>query len=84
MKASMHSTTKGALIFLAATSPAFGHDTDTGNHGWITHVDGNRMEVCNWPSAPAAGQSMQILRTSFITPNKGPVREQFSPVGPPG
>ena len=81
MRTTVHTTTKVALTFLAAVSPAFGHDADPRNDGWITHVDGNRLEICNWAAAPAAGQSMQILRTSFITPNKGPVREKFSPGG---
>ena len=81
MKASRHSITIAVLSFLAAMHLASAHDADLRNDGWISHVDGNRLEICNWSSAPAAGQSMQILRTSFITPNKGPVRQQFSPGG---
>ena len=82
MKTSKHSITIAVLSFLAAMNSASGHDADLRSDGWIAHVDGSRLEICNWSSAaPAAGQSMQILRMSFITPNKGPVRQQFSPGG---
>ena len=74
----IHSFAMAVLVLIAAMSPASGHDVDLRNDGWITHVDGNRLEICNWASAPAAGRSIQVLRTSFITPNKGPVRERLS------
>jgi hypothetical protein len=71
-----------ALLSFGASATINAHDVDPYYDGWVAHVDDHRLEIC-YRSAPppAVGQTLQILRTSFITPNKGPVREQYAPGG---
>ena len=69
------------LSILGTTSAAYAREVDPQNDGWIAHANGNQLEICYRAAPPTAGQTLQILRSSFITPNKGPVREQFSPGG---
>jgi hypothetical protein len=71
-----------AILSVVGTSTTVNaHDVDPYDDGWIAHVDDHRLEICYRSAAPTVGQTLRILRTSFITPNKGPVREQFSPGG---
>ena len=71
-----------ALLFVVGASVTAGaHDIDPYDDGWIAHVDDHHLEICYRSAAPAVGQTLQILRTSFITPNKGPIREQYTPGG---
>jgi hypothetical protein len=71
-----------ALLSLAgAPATVNAHDVDPYEDGWITHVDDHRLEICYRSAPPTVGDTVKILRTSFITPNKGPVREQFSAGG---
>ena len=70
------------LVLIFGTSVTVSaHDTDPYYDGWIAHVNDHRLEICYRSDAPAVGQTLQILRTSFITPNKGPIREQYTPGG---
>ena len=71
-----------ALLFVVGASVTAGaHDVDPYDDGWVAHVDDHHVEICYRSAAPVVGQTLQILRTSFITPNKGPVREQYTPSG---
>ena len=66
-------------IFLAGvTAVANAHDADS-NDGWIAHVNDHQLEICYKAEPPAVGQTVQILRSSFITVNKTIVRPVFRP-----
>jgi hypothetical protein len=69
-----------ALIF-ATSATVSAHDVDPYHDGRVAHVTDHGLEICYRSTAPAVGQTLRILRTSFITPNKGPVREQYTPGG---
>lgn len=71
-----------ALLSMVGTLTTVGaHGVDPYDDGWIAHVDDHHLEICYRSAPPAVGQTVKILRTSFITPNKGPVREQYTPGG---
>ena len=69
-----------AGLFLASSS--YANDIDPYHDGWISHANDQQLEIC-YPHAPPpkVGESVQILRTSYITANKGPVRQQFQRSG---
>ena len=66
-----------SLLLAAAASSANAHDVDPYHDGWVAHVNDHQLEICYQDAPPAIGQTVQILRTSYITVNKGPVRQQF-------
>lgn len=72
-----------AILLFAATaatligSAAGAHDIDPYADGWVSHVRDRQLEICYRYAQPALGNSVNILRTSYITPNKGPIRQQF-------
>lgn len=51
--------------------------------GWVSHVDGARLEICFDNAAlPAVGQSVQLLRARYeMLNNKGVTRQTFTPDG---
>ena len=81
MKTITQSIQIAILSTVGTMSAVNAHEVDPLNDGWIAHVNGNQLEICFRAAPPSAGQTVQILRTSFITPNKGPVRQQFTPGG---
>ena len=70
-----------SLLLAAAASSASAHDVDPYHDGWVAHVNDHQLEICYRTTPPGVGQNVQILHTSFIVPNKGPLREQFTPGG---
>jgi len=56
--------------------------TDSYTDGWVGHVDGPRLDVCyRVTPLPAVGARLEVLRTSFVVPNKGQPRQQFAVAG---
>ena len=78
MKTSLFYLPFALLSIVGMSGQISAHDVDPYDDGWIAHVDDHRLEICYRSAAPAVGQTLQILRTSFITPNKGPVLEQYT------
>jgi len=75
-----------ANITHASDTAARGHvaaanEPDPTRDGWVSHVDGYRLEICYRDGLPAIGETVQILRVSYFTVNKTVVRQQFRPVG---
>lgn len=68
------------LLTLTVTS-VMAHGANPYDDGWVSHVDDQQMEICYQSAPPAVGQTLQILKTSFIVPNKGQPRQQFTPGG---
>jgi hypothetical protein len=51
-------------------------------HGRLVRVDGASLEICfKHTEPPAVGQLVQLLRMHYETPNKGPIRQMFTPDG---
>jgi len=71
-----------AMAFLAGvTQAANAHDPDPYHDGWVGHVNDHELEICYKTEPPSIGQTVQILRTSYITVNKTVARQQFRPTG---
>jgi hypothetical protein len=81
MKTSFTHLPFAVLSVVGTFVTASAHDVDPTNDGWIAHVDDHHLEICYRSAPPAIGETVQILRTTFITPNKGPVRELYSAGG---
>lgn len=81
MKTGFLSLTLALPFAVSASATAGARDVDSYYDGWIARVDDHRVEICYRSTPPVVGETVWILRTSFITPNKGPIREQFSPSG---
>jgi hypothetical protein len=77
MKAIAFLLLPASLLVAVATSSATAHDADPYHDGWVAHVNDHQLEICYQDTPPTVGQTVQILRTSYVTVNKGPVRQQF-------
>lgn len=74
----MNATTRFTAI--AATliaSAAAAHDVDPHMDGWVSHVRDRQLEICYQHVPPGVGDLVNILRTQYVTPNKGPIRQQY-------
>ena len=71
------------LAMLMMAPYAATQTVDPYSDGWVSHVDGARLEICFDNAAlPAVGQSVQLLRTRVeILNNKGVTRQTFTPDG---
>lgn len=66
---------------LIATS-TLTHTPDPANDGWVRHVEGRSLEICyRNAKPPAVGETVQILRTSYILSNTGPSQAKYTPTG---
>lgn len=63
---------------ISSVAYAAGFYTD----GWVGHVYGQRLDVCyRVTPLPAVGARLEVLRSSFVIPNKGQPRQQFAVAG---
>ncbi|MFA6230783.1 MAG: hypothetical protein WC617_11535 [Rhodanobacter sp.] len=70
------------LLLAGLTIDRVAHATDAYADGWVGHVDGQRLDVCyRVAPLPAVGARVQVMRTSFVIPNKGQPRQQFAVAG---
>ncbi|MBN8894633.1 MAG: hypothetical protein J0I71_07335 [Rhodanobacter sp.] len=70
------------LLLVGLTMGSVAYAADSYTDGWVGHVDGQRLDVCyRVTPLPAVGARLEILRTSFVIPNKGPPRQQFAVAG---
>ncbi len=70
------------LLLAGFTLIGLAHATDPYTDGWVGHVDSQRLDVCyRVTPLPAVGARLQVMRTSFVVPNKGPLRQQFAVAG---
>jgi hypothetical protein len=70
------------LLLAGLTIGRVAHATDTDTDGWVSHVDGQHLDVCyRAASLPAVGARLQVMRASFVVPNKGQPRQQFAVAG---
>ena len=78
---------KTIVSFLSAAglilaSSTYAHDVAPYHDGWVSRANDHQLEICyQHAPPPSVGESVQILRPSYITPNKGPVRQQFQRSG---
>jgi len=77
MKSISHLSPFAAVLLLATGRFANAHDVDPYNDGWIAHVNDHHVEICYQHAPSTVGQTVYILRTSYIAVSKGPVRQQF-------
>lgn len=70
------------LLLAGLTIGRVAHATESYADGWVSHVDGQRLDVCyRVAPLPAVGARLQVMRTSFVVPNKGQPRQQFAVAG---
>ena len=70
------------VLVAAATSPVHSHDVDPYHDGWIAHVNDHQLEICyRHAPPPAVGDTVQILRPSYINVKQGPVMQRFTRSG---
>lgn len=70
------------LLLACLTIGRVAHATDAYTDGWVGHVDGRRLDVCYRAAPlPAVGARLQVMRTSFVVPEKGQPRQQFAVAG---
>lgn len=70
------------VLMAAAASPVHAHDVDPYHDGWITHVNDHQLEICyRHAPPPVVGETVQILRPSYITLKQGPVLQRFTRSG---
>jgi hypothetical protein len=71
------------LAMLMDTSDAAAQTANSHADGWVSRVDGTRLEICfDHAALPAIGQTMQLLRThDVMLNNKGVTRRTFMPEG---
>lgn len=67
-----------AFVLAGATVPAFAREVDTYNDGYVTHVNDHRLQICYQQTPPSVGESVQILRTSYVTIKQGPSLQRFT------
>src|SRR3546814_9839354 len=70
------------LLLAGLTIGRVAYATDSYTDGWVGHVDGPRLDVCyRVTPLPAVGARLEVMRTSFVVPNKGQPRQQFAVAG---
>ncbi|MES2311734.1 MAG: hypothetical protein V4566_05490 [Pseudomonadota bacterium] len=70
------------LLLAGLTIGRVAHATDAYTDGWVSHVDGQHLDVCyRVAPLPAVGARLQVMRASFVVPNKGQPRQQFAVAG---
>ena len=70
------------LLLAGLTIGRVARATDSYTDGWVSHVDGQRLDVCyRVVPLPAVGERLEVMRTSFVVPNKGQPRQQFTAAG---
>ena len=70
------------LLLAAAASSANAHDVDPYHDGWVAHVNDHQLEICyRHAPPPAVGDTVQILRPSYINVKQGPVLMRFARSG---
>lgn len=70
------------LLLAGLTIGPVAHAADTYTDGWVSHVDGQRLDVCYRAAPlPAVGARLQVMQASFVVPNKGQPRQQFAVAG---
>ncbi|TAM64229.1 MAG: hypothetical protein EPN49_00710 [Rhodanobacter sp.] len=71
-----------ALGLGSLTPVTAGQVVDATRDGWVSHASDHQLTICYRSTPPpAVGSLLEILRTSYIVPNKGAPREQFMPGG---
>lgn len=71
-----------SLLLAGLTIGSVAYAVDSYTDGWVGHVDGQRWDVCyRVTPLPAVGARLEVLRTSFVIPNKGQPRRQFAAAG---
>jgi hypothetical protein len=70
------------LLLAGLTIGRVAFATDSYTDCWVGHVDGPRLDVCyRVTPLPAVGARLEVMRTSFVVPNKGQPRQQFAVAG---
>jgi hypothetical protein len=71
-----------ALIIAGLSIGMIAHAADPDSDGWVDHVNGRQLDICYRDTLPpAVGTRLQVMRASFVVPNKGLARERFAPAG---
>lgn len=71
-----------SLLLAGLTISSVAYAVDFYTDGWVGHMDGQRLDVCyRVTPLPAVGARLEVLRSSFVIPNKGRPRQQFAVAG---
>ncbi|MEY2161246.1 MULTISPECIES: hypothetical protein [Pseudomonadota] len=71
-----------ALLLMGLTLGTTAHATDPYTDGWIGHVNGRQLDICyRVTPLPAVGTRLQVMRVTYVIPNKGVPLEHFAASG---
>jgi len=66
-----------SLALVLAVGTAWAHSADPALDGWVGRVHGRQLRICYQHAPPPVGMPLRILKTSYITPNKGLARARY-------